>query len=139
MMRVALIGLALAAALPATGCMNTMATLQEDRSAQTTKQVQQPQVDATSWMKWAPLAGLWPLFRLAGAQLPPPANTSNAVAVRLDPTPDAQHAERPVQRSATRSKIPAQPAVLVAQSGSPKRDCFAQPHATPAIRFRVAG
>src|SRR3954468_7048919 len=117
MTRVALIGLALAAALPAAGCMNTMATLQEDRSAQTTKQAQQPQLDASRWMEWAPLAGLRPLFRLAGAQLPHPANTSNAVTLRSDETPT----ERPVQRSATRSKIPAQPAVLAAQSGTASR------------------
>src|SRR4051812_17698084 len=102
MTRVALIGLALAAALPAAGCMGTMVALRESRSAQTTKQVQQPQA-------------------LAGAQLPHPANTSNAAPLRFDPTPDAQHAGRPVQRSATRSKIPAQPAVLVAQRGAASR------------------
>ena len=50
MIRVALIGLALAAALPAAGCMGTVATLREGRSAQTTEQVQQPQVDATRWI-----------------------------------------------------------------------------------------
>jgi hypothetical protein len=93
-----------------------MAALREGRSAQTTKQVQQPQVDATRWMKWTPLAGLRPLFRL-----PHPVNTVNAITVQFDPTPDDRHAERPVQRSATRSKIPAQPAVLVAQSGTASR------------------
>src|SRR3954470_20786224 len=116
MTRVALIGLALAAALPAAGCTGTMAALREGRSAQTTKQVQQPQVDAIRWMKWTPLAGLRPLFRL-----PHPVNTVNAITVQFDPTPDAQHAGHPVQRSATRSKIPAQLAVLVAQSGTASR------------------
>src|SRR5215204_3752308 len=96
---IALIGLALAAALPAAGCMGTTAALREGRSAQTTEQVQQPQVDATRWMRWTPLAGLRPLFRLAGAQLPHPANTSNAITLRFDETP----AEHPDQRSATRA------------------------------------
>ena len=121
MIRVALIGLALVAALPAAGCMNTMATLQEDRSAQTTGQVQQPQVDATRWMKWTPLAGLRPLFRLAEVRLPHPVNTVNAITVQFDPTPDDRHAERPVQRSTARLKSVPRPTVLVAQSGTASR------------------
>jgi hypothetical protein len=111
MTRVALIGLALAAALPAAGCMDTMAALREGRIAQTTKEAQLPQSE------WTPLAGLQALFRHAVPQLPLRANPSNGTAPRFDRTP----AEHPVQRSATRSKIPAQPAVLVAQSGTASR------------------
>jgi hypothetical protein len=115
MIRVALIGLALAAALPATGCMETTAVLREGRIAQTTEQVQQPQADAFRWMRWTPLAELQALFRSAMPQ-PSPANMSNATVLRFDQTPAVQ-AERPVQRSTARLKSLPRPTVLVAQRG----------------------
>jgi len=137
MTRVALIGFALAAALPAAGCMNTMPALREGRSAQTMEQVQQPQVDASRWMRWTPLAGLVapfrPLFRLAGAQLPHPANTSNAITLRFDETP----AEHPDQRSAMRSKVLAQPAVLVAQSGTASRRPMPRRQSTSGLPAKI--
>src|SRR5690348_14188113 len=106
MLRVAFISLALAEALPAAGCMDTMAALREWRVGQTTKQAQQPQADASSWMAWTPLARLQALLQHAALQVPHPANTAKAAIVGSD----LKQAEHPVQRPATRPKTLVQPA-----------------------------